>query len=272
MTRALPVIGLLLSCTPQPLDLPTEASIAEFDREAQPALYQLLYDAPSLPSAQPIQMRLRMLIWLRHMDLSSSQLGQLEVLRALVEERRARIVAAEETTAARWAEQEGPIIDALWEHVASGGALDAPEVRPLVDELAELKAGGEREAALLKLRVEGIRSILEAEGDFLHSLSPEQEAMLTDALFVLRSRLDPVGNPGDYRALVGTTYEPGQYAVLTRGLGEGASEPLNIGALWSDDPALTGHALHEARREVLLYLLLLEPELDAAITTAQSLQ
>ena len=94
---------------------------------------------------------------------------------------------------------------------------------------------------------------------------------MADALFILRSQLDPVANPEDYRSLVGTTYEPGQYAVLTRGTGEGAREPLNIGALWTDDGELTGYALHEARREVLLYLLLMEPGLEEAIPRAKAL-
>ena len=101
-------------------------------------------------------------------------------------------------------------------------------------------------------------------------LSPTQ-ALLADAVFFLRNRLDPVGNPGDFRALVGSIYDPGQYAVLTRGSSDWARAPLNIGGLWSDEPQLEGGALHEARREVLLYLILLEPGLAPAIKTARAL-
>ena len=113
---------------------------------------------------------------------------------------------------------------------------------------------------------------MEAMGDFQRSLTQTQENMIADALFFLRSRLDPVGNPGDFQALVGSTYEPGQYAVLTRGTGEEAHKPLNIGGLWSDEPGLTGRALHNARREVLLYLALLEPGLGEAIEAARDLR
>ena len=73
--------------------------------------------------------------------------------------------------------------------------------------------------------------------------------------------------PGSFRTLVGSTYDPGQYAVLTRGTGEAATQPLNIGALWSDDPELEENTLHEAQREVLL-LALMEPGLDEAIAAA----
>ena len=50
-----------------------------------------------------------------------------------------------------------------------------------------------------------------------------------------------------------------------------STAPLNIGGLWSDEPQLEGGALHEARREVLLYLILLEPGLAPAIKTAKAL-
>ena len=46
----------------------------------------------------------------------------------------------------------------------------------------------------------------------------------------------------------------------------------NIGGLWSDEPELTGRVLHEAQREVVLYLALLEPSLEEFIRTAMALQ
>ena len=94
---------------------------------------------------------------------------------------------------------------------------------------------------------------------------------LADSVFFLRHRLDPVGNPSDFRALVGSTYDPGQYAVLTRGLGDVPKEPLNIGGLWSDQPTLKDHPLHDARREVLLYLALMEPGLKEALKAAREI-
>ncbi|MFT5682532.1 MAG: hypothetical protein ACI8RZ_003450 [Myxococcota bacterium] len=265
------LIAMLIGCSTQPTPLPTQEAVAVFDRAAAPPLYQLLYTAPVLPADSTTQAQLRMLIWMQHMGLSASQLDQLDGLRALSAERGARIQAAEAEVAAQYVEADSTVYAAILEQVAAGVPIDDPIFPPLLEQLADLRAGGERERELMKLRMESMRSILEAESEFLRSLSPDQERMLADALFVLRAHLDPVANPGDYRALVGTTYEPGQYAVLTRGTGEGARDPLNIGALWTDDGELTGYALHEARREVLLYLILLEPGLEAAIVQAKAL-
>ena len=82
--------------------------------------------------------------------------------------------------------------------------------------------------------------------------------------YFLRHKLDPVGNPQDFSALVGNTYEPGQYAVLTRGTGQLAQQSLHFGGLWTDDKETAGQKLHEVRREVILYFILLEPATSEA--------
>ena len=261
----------LLGCTPTPEPLPTQEAIKNLDRNQAPPLYQLLYDIPALPAFGPEEQRVRILIWLRHLDLNPGQLTRLDELRALADERRGRIMAAEEEAGARWKKEESGIYQRIWDHISTGNDIDDPDMAALTHELKEMRSGGERERELLKLRLQGIRAVFEAQREFLASLSPTQEALLADAVFFLRNRLDPVGNPGDFRALVGSIYDPGQYAVLTRGSSDWARAPLNIGGLWSDEPQLEGGALHEARREVLLYLILLEPGLAPAIKTAKAL-
>ena len=260
-----------LGCTPTPEPLPTQEAIKNLDRNQAPPLYQLLYDIPALPAFGPEEQRVRILIWLRHLDLNPGQLTRLDELRALADERRGRIMAAEEEASARWKQEESGVYQRIWDHLSAGKAVDDPDMAELTHELKEMRSGGERERELLKLRLQGIRAVFEAQREFLASLSPTQEALLADAVFFLRNRLDPVGNPGDFRALVGSIYDPGQYAVLTRGSSDWARAPLNIGGLWSDEPQLEGGALHEARREVLLYLILLEPGLAPAIKTAKAL-
>jgi hypothetical protein len=270
----LPVMLTLLghiSCVPEPTALPTETAIATLERDEQPPLYQLLYDAPTLPLSQKLQQKVRILIWLRHMELAPTQLARLEELRVLAEIRRDRIADAEREAAHRFEPIENTLYLRIWSALEAGAAIDDPVLGEITEEFREFRAGGERERELLKLRLQGIRALLEAQHLFLDTLSPRQEALLADAVFFLRNRLDPVGNPGDFRALVGSIYEAGQYAVLTRGTSQWARSPLNIGALWTDEPPLEGGALHEARREVILYLILLEPSLAPAITAAQNL-
>ena len=269
---ALGPLALLWSCTPELRPLPTEKAIEQIDRNQQPPLYQLLYDSPALPAYSPQQQRVRILIWLRHMDLSEGQLTRLDELRLLADDRRARIQAAENEESIRWEQQETQVYDQLWILLSEGASVDDARMGNITHELRELRAGGEREREMLKLRLQGVRAVFDAQREFLQTLSPEQEALLADAVFFLRNRLDPVGNPGDFRALVGTIYDPGQYAVLTRGASDWARAPLNIGALWSDEPPVEGAALHEARREVLLYLALLEPSLKEAVQAAKVLK
>jgi hypothetical protein len=263
------VLGL--GCIPEPLPLPTEAAVQALDRDVQPPLYQMLYDAPALPGSKALQQRVRILIWLKHLQLDTSQLSRLEELRGVSRERGRRIHVAEEALAQRWEPQENGVYTRLWDGIIAGTSLDDPAMGKLTEELREMRAGGEREREMLKLRLQGIRAVLEAQRPFLATLSPTQEALLADAVFFLRNRLDPIGNPGDFRALVGSIYDPGQYAVLTRGNSEWARAHLNIGALWSDAPPVEGGALHEARREVLLYLILMEPGLREAIAAAKTI-
>jgi hypothetical protein len=272
---AIAALSLMLgiaACESEPRQLPTEAAVENLDRNAQPPLYQLLYDIPALPAFDVHAQRVRILIWLRHLKLSEGQLSRLDALRALTDNRRARIGRAEEEASTRWSSEEAGIYQEIWTHLQTGGAVDDPNMAAFTHKLKEMRTGGERERELLKLRLQGIRAVFEAQRDFLATLSPTQEALLADAVFFLRNRLDPIGNPGDFRALVGTIYDPGQYAVLTRGSSDWARAPLNIGGLWSDAPQLEGGALHEARREVLLYLILLEPALAEAITAAANLK
>lgn len=271
MRLALPLLLALAGCDAEPTPLPTAEAVAEVDRSVQPPLYQLLYDAPALPRASAAQQRVRMLVWLRHMQLGTDQLDRLDQLRVLAAERSQRLATHEQEIMDRYAEQEAEIYGDLWGALSQGAPVDAPEMGDATEALRNLRAGGERERALLALRMEGMRSILDAQQGFLRTLTPRQEALFADSLFFLRHRLDPVGNPGDFKQIVGSVYEPGQFDVLTRGDSKAARERLNIGGLWSDRPGLEGHELHEARREVLLFLALQEPGLDEAIASARTL-
>ena len=142
--------------------------------------------------------------------------------------------------------------------------LRMAELEALAPKLAEVHA---REQELLTLRAQSVRTLFEAEAPFLQTLSPGQETLFTDATFVLRHRLDPYANPGDFRALVGEVYQAGQFGALSRATFDPNQDFLNIGGLWSEKPEeLTGPQFPDARREIILYMVLLEPSLPEAIT------
>ncbi len=259
------------ACATEPTPLPTEAELAERDRTTDPPLYQLLYDAPVLPEQSPSAASVRQLVWLRHMELSSSQLDRLAEVHAVATDRLARMKQREAEEVERWAAQEQKVYDQIWSRMAEGAPVDAPEMNALVDELRELRAGGARERDLVAARLSSLQAILDAEQAFLRTLSPKQEQLMADALFFLRHRLDPIGNPGDFKALVGSTYEPGQYAVLQRGLDDISRAPLDIGGLWQDTEEGGGHVFFDAKREVLLLLAILEPEFGRSLAAARKL-
>ena len=265
LAAAAGAISLLGACVPAPTPLPTEAELSAQAPDSRLPIYQLLYDAPLQPATQTEQQRVRMLLWLQRLALSDGQLEQLHQLHRATAERRDSIAAAEQEAARRWAEQAAPTYAALEALLLDGVPADDPRMTQLAEQLAAVRAEAAPEDELLRIRMQGIRATLEAEGDFLRTLSPAQEIALLDGLFVLRSHLDPVGTPGDFRALVGTTYDPGQYAVLTRGTGASAADQLNIAGLWSDDADQNSPVFHQARREVLLYLALIDPALGEAL-------
>ena len=257
-----------IACNTEPTEMPTEALIDQIDDYTVPAGYQLIYDGSNTSKPDPNQQRVRILLWLQRMNFNASQLNQLEELRQSVREREKSLKQLEQDYSKQVVESETPIYNQLWDSLRQGQTLDSSEMEPLIEQLNVVREQNSR-ANLLEIRLETIKSIIESQGSFLRALSPEQEATIVDALFFLRHLLDPISNPRDFSLLIGNTYEPGQYAILMNGSSQLAKQSSNIGGLWSDEPELTGRVLHEAQREVILYLALLEPALEEAIRAAK---
>lgn len=254
-------------------ELPTQAAVtAEASTQPTP-LYQELYAIAGLPGFPEVASRVRLLAWLRELELSPAQLAALERLRQLAAERRQRLAEAQRARITALAKAEQATLEQVWKLLSSGTPLDDPAFSAAADELRSARtATGNTDpnAEFVRMRLEGVRAILDAEQDFLHSLSPAQEKRMVDAMFALRDRLDPIAEPQAFDSLIGSIYEPGQYAVLARGT-HGAANPFDIGGLWSEDPELSGEALPSARREVILFLVLEEPGLEQAIAAARRL-
>ena len=248
--------------------MPTADAIQERKAHNIPAAYQLIYHNSNLRTPDSNQQRLRILIWLDRINFNIAQLDQLEQLRQEVLKKEEQLALMEKEQRRTVIQDQTPIYNQLWDLMRTGANLDSEQTQPLLDELNQLRTKQEQEN-LLDARLETIKSILDLEADFLRNLSPEQEATIVDAIYFLRYILDPIANPKDFSLLVGTTYEPGQYAILLKGTSSLASRNGNIGGLWSDEPELTGRILHEARREVILYLALLDPNLEEAIRAAK---
>jgi len=250
----------LLACAPEPMPLPAEAEAA-LDRAGEPPLYRKLYDYAFLPQVQQTEQRVRLLIWLRHMAFNRYQLGLLSELAARTERERADVERLAGELVAEHEPAVAAVYDELWEAMLAGKSED--ELAIIGD---KLDASRLREADLLDLRARSVRTLIDAQKPFLGTLTPKQEALFADATFLLRHRLDPYANPGDFRALIGTIYYAGDFGMLTKPTFNPDEDHLNIGGLWSEKPeTLTGPFFPDARREVLLYMVLLEPALPEAL-------
>ena len=266
------LLGIALSCiacSTDPTPMPTEELVAQ-TTELDPT-YQLIYDTHAIKTPDSNQQRVRILLWLKRMNCNVSQLQKLDELRKIAIEKYTTLQEIELREAQKAQELYTPFFNQMWDSMRTGAELTDTEVQKAVETFQSTVATQE-ESPSLDVRLETIKSILDAEEDFLRSLSPEQESTIVDALYFLRYKLDPIGNPQDFSLLVGNTFEPGQYAILLKGTSELAQQSGNIGGLWSDQPELTGRVLHEAKREVVLYLILLEPALEEAIRAAIALQ
>jgi hypothetical protein len=257
----------LLACVPEPMPLPAEAEAA-LDRAGEPPLYRKLYDYAFLPKVQEREQRVRLLIWLRHMAFNRYQLGLLSELAARTERERADVERLAGELVAEHEPAVAAVYDELWEAMLAGRSED--ELAVIGDKLDVSRV---RESDLLELRARSVRTLIDAQKPFLGTLTPKQEALFADATFLLRHRLDPYANPGDFRALIGTIYYAGDFGMLTKPTFNPDEDHLNIGGLWSEEPAeLAGAHFPNARREVVLYMVLLEPALPTAIEAATRLR
>jgi len=261
-------------CIAEPDPLPTEVLVAgadaRMDRAEEPPLYQLLYDYAFLPEVQAAEQRVRILIWLRHMDFSSFQLKLLADLHHRGQSELARIEAAQAGIVASYEPQLVATYDALWDGLTSGRALDDPELERAAQALLTQKLQFAREKELFALRAQGVAALLAAQQELLDTLTPRQEALLTDASFFLRHRLDPYANAGDFRTLIGSIYVAGEWGTLQKGSWDRDKYRLNLAALWTDQAIedLQGPVFNQHRRALVLYMILLEPQVPEAVQGA----
>ena len=263
------VLALLhLACADPPLALPAESGAKAIDRAAEPALYRQLYDYAFLPETQDAEQRVRILIWLRHMDFNRYQLGLLQELHARFQRERTALAAVQQASLATHEPEVRRVYDRLWEGLQAG-ASDADLAR-VAQGLDAVRA---READLLQLRAQGVRTLLEALEPLLRTLTPRQEALMADATFLLRHRLDPYATPEDFQTLVGTVYTVGEFGALTRPTFDPNEDFLDIAGLWSPEGSdLEQARFPDVRRDVVLYMVLLEPGLSEALRAGLALR
>jgi len=263
-----------LSCDVEPDPLPTEVAAREADEgmeeTATPPMVQLLYDYAFLPETQYNQQRVRILLWLIHMELSDYQLRVLEDAWQVADVERERIDEAHRAIVEQYEPRLTGVYDQVWEQLEAGADLDDPALLALAEPLTEARIHKEQERELLALRFQGVEATGAAMQDFLRSLSPQQEAKVANATFFLRHKLDPYANPGDFNALIGTVFTPGDYATLKRGSYDPETDHLDLAGLWSEpgDPDREKGVFPDVQRELVVFMILQEPAVPEAIEAA----
>jgi len=264
------------SCATEPDPLPTQVRVsaadARVDRAGQPPLYQLLYDYAFLPEVQYREQRTRILLWIRHAELTAYQLAELDQLSKRVNAEHARLEEAQRSIVERYEPRIAAVYDTLWEGLQQGASLDDAALESAAGALLSERLQHAREEDLLAHRTQGVKTVIDLERDWLTSLNPRQESLLNDAIFFLRHRLDPYARPGDFQSLVGSIFIAGDWGTLTRGTWERDEDHLNLGGLWSESALedLQGPVFNSVRRELVLYMILLEPALPEAIAAARA--
>ena len=265
---------LSLACSLEPEPLPSEVLADEadagVDEAATPPMVQLMYDYAFLPEAQYSQQRVRILLWLVHMDLNDYQLRTLKAAWESADAERARVDEAHRAVVQEYEPRLTPVYDQIWDELKAGASADSPQLVALAEPLLDARIHKDQERELLALRFQAVEAVVQSSQDFLRSLTPEQEAKVADATFFLRHKLDPYANPGDFKALIGTVFTPGDYATLKRGSFDAETDHLDLGGLWSepDDPDRDKGVFPDVQRELVIFMVLQEPALPEAIDGA----
>ena len=215
MCNQAPLISILcsafLGCASSPEPFPTEAQVEEkqeqIDEAELPPAYQTLYASHGLPKPSDLGQQVRTLIWLQRMNLTQSQLTQLESVWRMAQERHQQLITLEKMQQSRLRPKKSTIYQSIWDNLKSGKSIGSEPIKEAIQQLQTLRDNSPR-TDIITRRIEGIQSIMQSQQAFLSTLTPEQELVIVDALFFLRHKLDPVANPEDFSMLIGNMYNP----------------------------------------------------------------
>ena len=243
------LLGIALSsiaCNTDPTPMPTEELVIQ-TTELDP-IYQLIYDTHAIKTPDSNQQRVRILLWLKRMNCNVSQLQKLDELRKIAM-KNTQIFKTLKFVKHKRHKNYTLHFSMRYDSLRTGAELDDTEVQESVQTF-QSTISTQEESPSLDVRLETIKSILDAEEDFLRSLSPEQESTIVDAIYIFcGTNSTPLETQKDFSLLIGNTFEPGQYAILLKGTSELAQQSGNIGGLWSDQQnSLDGFYMRQKER------------------------
>ncbi len=227
-------------------------------------LYQLLYDYEVTEPLSTLGQKVRILIWIRYMDLSTAQQELLLALARKFRERRAVVERETRAITEAYERRLEPIYERIYQEVTRP-VPDQKVLDELARELHGVIIAHSAADELHTMRVRMLRTVLSDETSFLHSLSPEQEEKLVTSLFFLRQEVDPFANPQTYRDIIGPTWNAGDFSSLLK-RSRPRNDHLNIGGLWGldlDEENRINYA--DIRRPIVLFYVLKQDALVPAL-------
>lgn len=254
----------LLSCGAPPA--PPDPSPTPDIAAPAPPLAEALYGGELGEQAEPLGDRVRILLWLRQMELSPEQLEALRRASLAVRAAQADAVAARGQMGAQEAERLRPPYEALAMTLATGRPTDAEAARLA----AEITAARQGLPDPRKARADWIRGALDAANAWAATLSEDQRRGMAASLFFLRKRVSAELTPDLYTDLLGQPWQAGDFASLRRSQ-SGQQAPLDVGALFTLEGGRTDliENLDGLKLDVLVAIALAHPDLAPSVEVLQ---
>gem|GEM_PF-1251137 len=237
-----------------------DVSAPEGTEPAETRLYQLLYAGETGDTAFAHGQRVRMVAWLRTVELSNVELEALAMLGIRAQ---AEMAADREARAAddvREAQVLGPIYARL-EAALADPKTSTATLEGLATELASARATLYADRDPAQAHRDRIRSLIIGTSAWMSDLTHDQRVAIGSCRFVLNEHAAPLTNPGAYASLVGMVWDRGDFSALQTGEAVTADGPLDIGGLWALEHLRappSGYMVESARAGMLL-LALLDP-------------
>lgn len=256
------------ACTAPACTAPPEAAPPVEPWPARPSLplAERLYGGELGAPAAALGDQVRILLWLRSLELDPAQLQGF----CAAAERVAQARAAAEARRAEAAQAELAALQGLYEGLAQAlaqGPLSEEEAAAWALRLEEAPVA---RTAALQVETALIDATLAEAGGLLDLLS--NRAGLGNALFLLRRELGDGVRPALYQDLIGRPWAAGDFATLRTARSPDAQGQLDLGALWTleggDRRLLQG--VDRLKLQVLLALALDHPQTLPACARLQA--
>jgi len=225
-------------------------------------LVEVLYGGETGAEARMQGDRIRLLVWLRSLALSTAELARLQ--EAATRVRALHDQLSSDLFAAAGAEQTALSAPyAALEQALVAGDLSDEALSAFSQQIEAARVG------LVDPRVRKARfadAVLEESQRVLDAWDPAQRSGVADALFVLRDSVGEGSTPEAFEHLLGPAWKTEDFSTTRRSASPPAMGHLDIGGLWTLDAGATDRSvrIQADQQLVILALVLAHPATEGA--------